>query len=81
MFTVDALYQQHVVLYILRIRNIEQNILITLDYDCVWLLLTIKYLKIDKLSQPKKYFIMPVFLQFKYWNDVDNKTLIDLKAF
>ena len=81
MFTVDALYQQHVVLYILRIRNIEQNILITLDYDCVWLLLTIKYLKIDKLSQPKKYFIMPAFLQFKYWNDVDNKTLIDLKAF
>ena len=50
MFTVDALYQQHVVLYILRIRNIEQNILIRLDSDCVWLLLAIKDQKIYKYS-------------------------------
>ena len=35
----NALYQQHVVRYLLRIRNVEQNILITFNIDSMYIAL------------------------------------------
>ena len=54
MFEVNALYQQHVVRYLLRICNVEQNILIPHKYDCVQLLLVIKAKKCFYRNKIKK---------------------------